>query len=28
RKFCGHPCYVEHRFRKGVVHDNSTQHGN
>ncbi|WP_261309274.1 helix-turn-helix domain-containing protein [Streptococcus uberis] len=27
RKFCGHPCYIEHRFRKGVAYDNSTQYG-
>ncbi|HGD1608230.1 TPA: helix-turn-helix domain-containing protein [Streptococcus agalactiae] len=27
RKFCGHPCYVEYRFRKGVSNDNATQDG-
>ncbi|WP_270988962.1 helix-turn-helix domain-containing protein [Streptococcus agalactiae] len=27
RKFCGHPCYVEYRFRKGVRNDNATNHG-
>ena len=28
RKFCGHPCYIEHRFRKGVGNDYATQYGN
>lgn len=26
RKFCGHLCYIEYRFRKGVADDNSTKH--
>ena len=27
RKFCGHPCYIEHRFRKGARNDYSTKYG-